>query len=492
MSGLRAFVGNRGRPPSGDDVPKDPETTGRLQARLDKLGIDRSPHGMVDKSANQQTKAVPFSRQAIGERSRVPTPAFDPSRNHSDSRAAPQGPQHQKSVNLQIQRSADGRPSNYLEHNDLESHGMFDTDTEGLDDTTGISDLVNPVEPLPEPLSNPRGKQKPRFNHEDAQAAQTVWPSHNGLQNRVASPSLGHPAELDPSQDDLDDTDDPGHYDDETVDGQDPIQGRHAGGHALPIHHRRVLNQTAPESSRENFNYGTTATYDNFSRGPEHAGLSRKSSLSEEGSRAGIQQKSPIPNLDQPHKVSDHQIVQPNKAKENAGSAEPEYANLKHRSGVTQRNTKRRHDSEAQNNLDYDLKTLNSMSFERLANESFDTSPQPIELKARALTDASDLEKKLEYVYSLEGKREQVQAQRRAFFSTLPIDQHEECGDMMIDRFAQILSRFKEARQAKRALARDFEGEIARREKTVEKRKTAVVEDLERLKRAGQDVVRNK
>ena len=492
MSGLRAFVGNRGRLPSGDDVPKDPETTGRLQARLDKLGIDRSPHGMVDKGANQQTKAVPFSRQAIGERSRVPTPAFDPYRNHSDSRAAPQGPQHQKSVNLQIQRSADGRLSNYLEHNDLESHGMFDTDTEGLDDTTGTSELVDPVGPLPESLSNPRGKQKPRFDHEDAQAAQTIWPSKNGLQNRVVSPSLGHSAEAGLNQDDIDDIDGPSQYDDETIDEQDQIQSRHAGGHALPVHHKRVLNQTAPESSREIFRYGRTANYDKSSREPDQVVPSRKSSFSEEGNRAGIQQNDLMQDLDQPYKVSDHQIFQLNNAKEDAGCAEPEYVDLKHKSGVTQRSTKRQHDSEAQNNLDYDLKTLNSMSFQRLANESFDTSPQPVELKARALTDASDLEKKLEYVYSLEGKREQVQAQRRAFFSTLSMDQHEECGDMMVDRFAQILSKFKQARQAKRGLARNFEGEIGGREKTVERRKTAVVEDLERLKRAGQDVVRNK
>ncbi|KAL8870036.1 MAG: hypothetical protein Q9174_003827 [Haloplaca sp. 1 TL-2023] len=492
MSGLRAFVGNRGRLPNGDDGTKDQETTGRLQARLDKLGIDRSPHGMVDKGANQQTKAVPFSRQAIGERSRVPTPAFDPYRNHPESRALAQGQQHQQSVNLQIRRSADGQQSNDLEHNDAEPHGMFDTDTEGLDDTTGLSDLVNSTERVPESFNQSDGKQKPRLIHGEAQAIQTSWPIHNGFENRVVSPSLGHPPKVGLNQDDIDNFEESGQYDDETIDEQDQIQNRYAGGYALPTHHKRPLNQNLPKVSRETFRYGGSVTRDNSSHRHDQVVFSQESSVSEEGKGAGIQRNGPMQALDQPHKVSDHQTIQLDNAKEDAGRTELDTVDPTHQSSVATRSTKRQHDSEAQHNLDYDLKTLKSMSFQQLAGESFDTSPQPIELKARALTDSSDLEKKLEYIYSLEGKREQVQAQRRAFFSTLPIDQHEECGDMMIDRFTQILSKFKQARQGKRALARSFESEIAGREKTVERRKTAVVEDLDRLKRAGQDVVRNK
>ncbi|KAL8999116.1 MAG: hypothetical protein Q9169_002004 [Polycauliona sp. 2 TL-2023] len=144
--------------------------------------------------------------------------------------------------------------------------------------------------------------------------------------------------------------------------------------------------------------------------------------------------------------------------------------------------------------LDYDPETLKRMTFQQLAHESFDTAPQPNQLANgnMSLEGGSPLSEKLRYLHALDGSREHVQSQRQAFFFSLPIDQYEECGDLMASHFSQALSKYQEARQHKRGLAREFEAEIATRQERVEKRTVAVAEDLHRLKRAGQDVVRRK
>lgn len=144
--------------------------------------------------------------------------------------------------------------------------------------------------------------------------------------------------------------------------------------------------------------------------------------------------------------------------------------------------------------LDYDMTTLRNMTFQQLAEESFDTAPQPTRPGngTMALKEGLTLHEKLLNLHALSGSMEDVQAERQAFFSSLPIDQHEECGDLMADHFSKIISKLKTARQQKRDLAKEFEKEVAARQKLVERRTHAVEEDLDRLKRAGQDVVRRK
>lgn len=144
----------------------------------------------------------------------------------------------------------------------------------------------------------------------------------------------------------------------------------------------------------------------------------------------------------------------------------------------------------AEISLDYDPETLEKMTFQQLCEESFDSAPQPPKPENPALADDSTLNEKLFHLHSLEGPREQIDLQRQSFFSSLPIDRYEECGDLMTEHFGEVLKRFKQARQRKRAIAREFEQEVAMRQGLVERRRVAVAEDMERLKRAGQDVVR--
>ncbi|KAI4187457.1 MAG: hypothetical protein L6R41_002813 [Letrouitia leprolyta] len=171
----------------------------------------------------------------------------------------------------------------------------------------------------------------------------------------------------------------------------------------------------------------------------------------------------------------------------------PSHHPTKHNGYSSSHNLTREHNTpyaNAQKDLDYEPQVLANMSYQQLADEPFDTSPHHIDLNDPALTSDSSLSDRLRYLHSLGGPKESVQLQRQAFFSSLPIAHYEECGDLMADQFSQIITKFKEARQQKRRLAREFEDEVSAREKVVESRKAAVMNDLSRLKRAGQDVVR--
>lgn len=141
--------------------------------------------------------------------------------------------------------------------------------------------------------------------------------------------------------------------------------------------------------------------------------------------------------------------------------------------------------------LDYTPSQLSSMPYDQLSSESFDNDPRPPNKHfPEGLTIASQSQK-LQYVYDLKHDGKQ-HLQRRAIFSSMTINQYEECGDLLIERFGGIMTRYSQARQQKREMAKEFEDEVARREEHVRGKREAVDVDLRRLKRAGEDVVRGK
>ncbi|MCJ1470641.1 hypothetical protein MMC07_009287 [Pseudocyphellaria aurata] len=135
--------------------------------------------------------------------------------------------------------------------------------------------------------------------------------------------------------------------------------------------------------------------------------------------------------------------------------------------------------------LDYNPSQLREMTYEGLRQESFDRI-EPAQGEAD-----QGLSEKLQNVYDLKGSIE-AHSKRRTFFSDLTIDQYEECGDLMVEKFSNMVARFKSARQQKRKLARAFEGEIALREERMRAKNRFVDQDLGRLRKAGEDVVRGK
>ena len=141
--------------------------------------------------------------------------------------------------------------------------------------------------------------------------------------------------------------------------------------------------------------------------------------------------------------------------------------------------------------LDYTPKELSGMSYKLLNSESFDHNPKLSPGAIPSDITKASLPEKLKYTYNLKD-REDSEVHRSVVFASLTIEQYEETGDLIIEQFSSILGRYKDARREKRKTARELEKEIARREEQVRNKTTAVEQDLVRLKRGAEDVVRGR
>jgi len=141
--------------------------------------------------------------------------------------------------------------------------------------------------------------------------------------------------------------------------------------------------------------------------------------------------------------------------------------------------------------LDYGLDQLGSMEFQQLKEESFHVDPQSS--GAAIPTDLADssLVGKLNYLMNLEDDDSRA-LQQGTFLNSLPIEEYEKCGDLIVERFNDLVKKFKNARQERRRAAHEFEKEVARREECVREKLNAFEKDFDRLKRSGEDVVRKK
>ena len=140
--------------------------------------------------------------------------------------------------------------------------------------------------------------------------------------------------------------------------------------------------------------------------------------------------------------------------------------------------------------LDYSPDQLSSMTFQQLNNEPFNlASDAPCTSPVQGLSSGT-LAEKMDYVLEKLKDDDGKLIQRRAFFSSLPTEQYEECANLMIRRFSDIMSKFTEARRQRRRFAKGFEEEVARREDCVRGKTSAVNKDLGRLKRGGEEVMR--
>ena len=146
-----------------------------------------------------------------------------------------------------------------------------------------------------------------------------------------------------------------------------------------------------------------------------------------------------------------------------------------------------------QRSLDYSSHQLSTMDYTTLATESFDHIPS---LPAETLSKTHNLpantlplRERLHHIYP--DKTHKDKAHRaRIFFASLPIEQYEECGDLLLDGFKDIMERLKQARQQKRKAARGMEEEVARREEWVRRKRGVLEVELTRLKSSGTAVVK--
>ncbi|KAL8680865.1 MAG: hypothetical protein Q9186_002984 [Xanthomendoza sp. 1 TL-2023] len=544
MSKLGAFV-HRAGSPNDTDAIEDVEKQQRMQVIMKKIGI-KQPLLLIDakdRSSDDHPKGRTSSRQAIGDRSRVSTSAFQtqqiPTGKHTRAQR-PQGPQKNNSATSPIDHSR--LPIQPFAQAQAKSLGTFDTDSEAAD-VTGLSSLTSHID-LPIDGENRAGDRRHPAGLPNEFAAARLDRESRHYHGSSHAPSFSEYGDMEEESFDHDGDDeieDPTQYENPKFDQALTARPHLPAISSVPAKRERSFNETVPYRVKEE------PEFDNSSNAPKGPKASRKSELSSHYHRSHTNgamsissaedesEKEDARHLPPPSSV-DYSMVIPDRTGEptqTRGSngihqrlgEHQDTANGKRKFSpqpVPQRPIKmppppaptegsisntealqEQHDErggpiqqsqheklKAEIGLDYDPQTLAKMTFEQLATESFDTAPGPTKPGNPSLGDESTLNERLLHLHALDGPKEQIHSQRQAFFSSLPIDQYEECGDLMTERFGNIILKFKEARQRKRAIAREFEEEVAKRQELVERRKGAVEDDMERLKRAGRDVVR--
>ncbi|EEQ29769.1 hypothetical protein McanMca71_005979 [Microsporum canis] len=134
---------------------------------------------------------------------------------------------------------------------------------------------------------------------------------------------------------------------------------------------------------------------------------------------------------------------------------------------------------------DYPRNILETKSFSDLQAEGFDYNPIPAQPLFQHDTHLS-LKDKLLRVKNF------TDDQRRAFFSSVTLSEWEECGDLLVEEFCQILQKSKGARQTRRKVAAIFEAEIKRRHDAVEYDGKSIKNRLEDMRAGGIGVLRGK
>ncbi|CAL3965185.1 unnamed protein product [Diplocarpon coronariae] len=136
----------------------------------------------------------------------------------------------------------------------------------------------------------------------------------------------------------------------------------------------------------------------------------------------------------------------------------------------------------------YDDEELKAMTYKALKEEGFEAIPifpefvYPAEISGPNVT----LEERLEYYV----KRHQDE--QGHFFENLSNDDWEKAGDWFIERFTDFMTGLKKKRQAKRAVAADYEAEIKRRERIVRAHTNKYDKEFSNMAGIGQHILRNK
>lgn len=142
-------------------------------------------------------------------------------------------------------------------------------------------------------------------------------------------------------------------------------------------------------------------------------------------------------------------------------------------------------------NLDYSFKQLSQMAYKDLTLEDFDFVPQARTFNSVQNLRNLELSERLQAIFEMKTGTD-LPWRREAEFSSFNIEQHGECGELIMEKFNNVIARYSAARLQKRMVAMVFEDEIASREKSIQAKMMAIDDDMNRLRNAGEDVVRGK
>lgn len=147
------------------------------------------------------------------------------------------------------------------------------------------------------------------------------------------------------------------------------------------------------------------------------------------------------------------------------------------------------HPRKRQLEADYPAEVLYQKSFADLQAEPFDKAPSPVPSPpTKPLPPiVSDGQSPNDPVSRLFGLTDQ---ERGEFLARMSVDEWEECGDQLIDRFSQLLSEMKKLRRVRRQTAAVFEAEVKRRHNQVQEKDAELTGKLNEMRTGGAEVLR--
>ena len=295
----------------------------------------------------------------------------------------------------------------------------------------------------------------------------------------------------------------------------EPVHGRQQSivqdgplKHALPqIHPKWELNsvhskpsgQETPQADTQPSTAGNISQKDQVSlaqtvrqEGSKATKQHRTSSLHERpDTRAGVPPQSPIP-------IPAPDIITKPRAQFNApqdtdteGSESPLPADVHHINDAPLTSAKHLGHCKRPLELDYTPAELSGMTYKLLSSESFDHIPKPNTASLPAKFTEATVTDKVQKAYDLKDD-DARRSYREVILSHLTIEQYEEAGDILLERFCEVVGRYKEARRSKRNVAKELEKEVAQREHLVRGKTAAIDGDFIGLRQAGQKVVQGK
>lgn len=135
--------------------------------------------------------------------------------------------------------------------------------------------------------------------------------------------------------------------------------------------------------------------------------------------------------------------------------------------------------AEPETELDYQPHELYCLKYDDVKDAVFDSAPRSVPFKLPEHLPNMTLSEQLSSAARLSSD------QQVSFFASLQMDAWEEAGDWFLDRFGELVSRFKTARQEKRKAARTFEDEIEKRHEAISKKRKVTEDALGEMKING-------
>ncbi|KAN0104382.1 Extracellular mutant protein 11 domain containing protein [Hyaloscypha variabilis] len=137
---------------------------------------------------------------------------------------------------------------------------------------------------------------------------------------------------------------------------------------------------------------------------------------------------------------------------------------------------------------DYTDEKLKAMKYSDLKAEDWDNYPNPKPFELPAKLRGKPLADQIAY-YADRAKKN-VDSEDVLFFEHLSTSEWEQAGDIIVDKFADLLKQLKEKRQEKRRITERFEAEIEAREKAVRGKSNLFDKKFKDMQISGQNVLK--